>query len=134
MDLLKYLKLNNAQKQIDRLANKLKNKKVVLYGIGKYYQTIIENYDLSKLNIIAVCDKKFENISNYPSLTYKAITPYELKTYDYDCIVVSLINDIEVIKKIDKEILEGTKNEKKRVFPLINPRWGYILKLFFNKI
>ena len=51
---------NNAQKQIDKLAKKFKNKKVVIYGAGIYFQIIKNNFDISKLNIIGIADKKFE--------------------------------------------------------------------------
>ena len=47
------------QKQIDKLSKKLKNKKLVIYGAGDFAKVLFENYDLSKLNILAVSDKKF---------------------------------------------------------------------------
>ena len=53
------LEEQNAQKQINKLSRKLKNKKVVIYGAGNFSKVLFENYDLSKFNILAVSDKKF---------------------------------------------------------------------------
>ncbi len=133
MNLEKFLQENNPQQQIDKLSKKLNNKKVVVYGAGQYFDLVYKNYDLSKLNIVALCDKKFEFDSNNP-YKYPAITPMELKDFDLDCLVVVLINDYNVTMTIDKEILKNSKNENIRILPLITPTLKFILKLFFNQI
>lgn len=134
MDLLNYLKLNNAQKQIDKMAKKYKNKKVVIYGAGEYFQLIEQNYDLSKLNIVAIADLKFATDKEQNKTKYIPIAPDDLKGYDFDVLIIALINDLAVLNHIDKKILKGTKNEKKHVVPLISPTVSYIVKLFFNNI
>ena len=45
------MKSNNFDKQFEKLIKRLKNKTVVIYGAGKMFQEIQNNYDLSKLNI-----------------------------------------------------------------------------------
>lgn len=137
MDLLKYLKLNNAQKQIDKLTRKCKGKKgkkVVIYGAGEYFQLIEQYYDLSWLNIVAVCDLKFATDKSSNKTPYKPIAPDELKDFDFDVLVIALMNDLQVLGHIEDKILKGTKNEKKPVVPLISPTLSYLIKLYFNKV
>ena len=55
-----YFQTVGEQKYVDKLSKKLKNKKVLLYGAGLTANVLLENYDFSKLNIIGICDKKFE--------------------------------------------------------------------------
>ena len=59
MNLLNFLKRKNLKKRLFSLEKKLNNKSVIIYGAGKLFRTIVENYDLSGLNIIGVCDKSF---------------------------------------------------------------------------
>ena len=54
-----YLKEHNFDKHFENLCKQLKGKTVVIYGTGKMFQTIAKNYDLTKLNIIGVIDKKY---------------------------------------------------------------------------
>ena len=134
MELEKYLEEINAQKQIDKLAKKYKNKKILMYGAGSYFQLICEKYDLSNLNIIAISDMKFTTDSESNKTPYKAIKPSEMKYYDYDVIVVSLLNDLSVAKSIDKDILQNSQNLNKPIVPLLSPTFKYLIKLYFNKI
>lgn len=134
MDLVKYLKENNAQKQIDKLAKKLKNKRVVVYGGGEYFETIVNNYDLSKLNIIAVADLKFSSNKSANKTPYTPIAPDDLKEYDMDVIVMALINDLNVLPIVENKVLKGSKNEDIEIRPIITPTLSYIIRLFFNKI
>ena len=59
-----YFKDINAEKQIEKISKKYKNKKIILYGMGEYFDEIQENFDLSKLNIVGVCDLKFAKDKN----------------------------------------------------------------------
>ena len=93
MDHLVYFKQVNAQKQIDRLAKKYKNKKIVIYGCGEYFRIIYDNFDLSKLNIVGICDKKFEKYQDQNPTPYKPLKPEDLKYYDLDVILVALYDD-----------------------------------------
>ena len=47
------------EKHLEKLQKKFKNKKIALYGAGIMLDYIIQNYDMSGLNIIAAADKKF---------------------------------------------------------------------------
>ena len=132
MDLKKYLKLNNAQKQLDNFAKKYKNKKIVIYGAGNYFQLIKENYDLSQINIVGITDLKFASDKNLNTTKYLPLAPNELKDYDYDIIAMALINDLDIMSIVDDKILKGSPNENKPILPLISPTLSYIFKLFFS--
>ena len=133
MDLKKYLKLNYAQKQLDNFAKKYKNKKIVIYGAGNYFQLIEENYDLSQINIVGITDIKFASDKNLNTTKYLPLAPNELKDYDYDIIAMALINDLDIMSIVDEKILKGSPNENKPILPLISPSLSYIFKLFFSE-
>ena len=122
MDYLKYYKDINAQKQINKLAKRFKNKKVVVYGAGLMADLLFKNYDLSKLNIVAVCDKKFGKDDKFYS--YDAITPKTLKSIDFDVILVLLLQDLEIADYIKDVLIINSPNEDKLVEPFIKiPFW-----------
>ena len=115
----KYLISINAQKKIDKLAKIYKNKKIVIYGAGSFSQTIFENFNLSKLNIIAIADIKYSinNSDNYYGL--KCINPSELGNIDCDTILIANYDCSRILTKLDDEILYLTKNENVEIRPLI---------------
>ena len=82
-----YLKNYNIQKKIDKFAKKYKNKKIVIYGAGKLSDYIFKNYDLSKLNIIAVADKKFSKKGDTFN-NIQGIEPVGINDIDFDVIIV----------------------------------------------
>ena len=92
----KYLKFVNEQKYINQLAKKYKDKKILIYGTGTIAEHIFNNYDLSKLNIIAVSDKKYVSRSSYKG--YIAVKPEEIKELKPDVILFTLYNK-KVVKK-----------------------------------
>lgn len=115
MDYIKYFKKLNAQRQINKLARKYRNKKIVVYGAGLMASILFKNYDLSKLNIIGVCDKKFETTQNQTFFSYTCFSPNELKDLDFDVILVLLLQDSEIIEFLKDKLLINTKNEFKKV-------------------
>ena len=127
MDFVKYLKAVGAQRQINRLAKKYKDKKVVLYGAGLYAKILLENYDCSKLNIVAVSDKKF-NDTDELFMGYKTISPQTLTEFDCDVILVSVIEDIAITNYLQDELLVGTVNENVEVKSFIEPTLFYCIK------
>lgn len=45
--------------EYNKILNKLRNKKVIVYGAGKFFSNL--DFDFSQLNIIGIADKKFKN-------------------------------------------------------------------------
>ena len=85
-----YLKSLNFQRKLDDLSEELKGKKVLIYGAGILFETAYKNYDFSKINIIGISDKKFEN--NNCENSFYGITIYPpdtIGTLDVDCILVA---------------------------------------------
>lgn len=120
MDFLNYLKKYNAQEKINKLAKKYKNKRVVLYGAGQFAKTAFENYDLSKLNIVAIADKKFEQEGKHYFFNINCVKPYDLKKLDYDVILIANFDYKMFADILDESILYGSKNAAVEIRPLIN--------------
>lgn len=133
LDFLKYFKEVGAQRQINRLARKYKNKKIVIYGCGIYFLDLYKNFDLSKLNIVGIADKKFEASKGDNPTTYQALEPEELKEVDFDVVLVALYDDTSMCNRLEYEMLINTKNEDKEVRSIIEPTLFYILKVLLGK-
>ena len=115
MNILGYFKSVHAQRQINKLARKYKNKKIVIYGAGEYFQILKNNFDLSKLNIVGIADKKFETSKDSNPTPYLPLAPEELKTFDYDVILVALYYDVSLCDYLEYQLLVNTKNEDKEI-------------------
>ena len=103
-----YLKKYDLCRKIRLLAKKYKGKKVVIYGAGKLSEYIFNNYDLSKLNIVAVVDKKFEYEKDTEFHGIRAVTPEELKNISTDGVIIFNLKS----KSIIKYLVSNMKNIK----------------------
>lgn len=106
-EFIKYLKKKNVQKRINKLIKKYSNKKIVLYGAGIFTDTILQNYDLSKLNIIAIADKGFAQIKDFHG--YKIIDPKSLKTMDFDILLISMYKDFIALNFFENDLFLNFK-------------------------
>lgn len=100
-----WLDKKNIQKNIDALSKTLKDKKVIIYGAGILSELIFENYDLSKVNIIAVADRKFFSVDD-KFMGYKGINPIDLPDLEFDGVLIAVYNDSDVKWTLKEEILE----------------------------
>lgn len=129
MDFKLYLEQLCAQKKIDKLAKIYKNRKIAIYGAGEFSNLIFENYDLSKLNIVAVADLKFKNSENNFFHGYKCIFPEGLRGgLDYNLILIANFDAKRFVNILDKKILYGTKNARVEIRPLIKPTFGDVVR------
>ena len=103
------------QERVNVLAKKYFGKKIVIYGAGDYFLEIQDKCDLSHLNIVGISDKKFEVSKEENISRYNALTPDELKEYDFDVILVLLKNDEKLCDYLEYELLTNTKNENKEI-------------------
>jgi hypothetical protein len=134
MDFLNYLSKHNAQKKIDSAAKKYKGKKIAIYGAGNFSKVIFDNFDLSKLNIVAVADLKFEAEENRNFYNYNCIPPNDLKEFDCDVILISNYEFMFFWNYLEKNLLDGTKNEDIKIRPLVElSLFEYFKELFFTK-
>lgn len=122
-DWSEYFEKINEQKYIDILSQILKGKSVLLYGAGIVSQVLIDKYDLSKLNIIGISDKRFEMFREESFKGYKAIPPSELKNYNFDYILFTM--------KLYKNIETGLKKQEiyQKTLPLIKKDRKYIMRV-----
>lgn len=131
-EILTYFQEINAQKQIDKLSKKFRNKKIVLYGAGEYCKILKDNYDLSALNIVGICDKKFETFKEDDYFDYKLLAPNDLKIFDFDVILVSILDDASTINYLEYKLLKKSPNKNKPVYSIVEPTFKYIVKTFLG--
>lgn len=120
IDFEKFLQECNAQKKIDKLSKKYRNKRIILFGIDDFCITILKNYDLSKLNIIAISDIENNSKLKTQQLDFKYINSKDLSLIDADLILISNYDYNKSLIKLDDEILYLSKNSNIEIRPLIN--------------
>lgn len=109
-DFIRYLERINFQKHLNKLAKKLKDKTIIIYGAGAFFNALNEKYDLSVLNIIAIADRKF--INHEPELQYagyKACAPDEITSLKPDYVLVSMLYFVSVIEDLEETCLRSSK-------------------------
>lgn len=114
-----FIKKYNLQKNINEIAENYKDKKIVVYGAGKFSKYLFENYDFSKLNIIAIADKKFEEDKTTKFFNLNCVKPDDLKSLEYDAIII-LNKDYGKFYNIIKDnILKNTDCKKIKFISLL---------------
>ena len=127
---LRYLFQHKFHKTLPKLIKKLKNKTVVFYGAGVYLELIQKYFDISKINIVGISDKKYEIYKSESSfLGYKTLAPSEIKSVNPDYVLVSTKNYISIVEDLHYNILHGTKIKikplvKKSLLTLIKEIWN----------
>lgn len=107
---VEYLKKVNFQKRLEKLSKKLKNKSIVIYGTGMFFEDLKNSYDLSALNIIAVSDRKFtHHEQDEEFLGYKVCAPEEIAALNPDYVLVATINIVKIMESLENTVLKGTK-------------------------
>ena len=115
------LEIENFDKQLKKLAPKYAGKRIILYGMGKFFRAIQENYDLSCLNIIAVSDYNFLDIMTPvkdEKLGYDKISPLAISTLKPDIVLLSVIDDYYVEKYFLEELFKD-KSKKFKYTPFL---------------
>ena len=106
----KHLEHIKFEKYLNKLKKKLKDKKVIIYGVGSFFQYIKNNYDLSFLNIIGVSDAKFSlSEEGEEFLGYKIIPKEKITNYNPYCVLVATINYITIVEDFELNLLKNTK-------------------------
>lgn len=129
-DFINYLDGVNFEKTLAKMSKKLRNKKVMLYGAGTFFETIKEYYDISKLNIIGIADKKYETDKETKEfLGYKTYAPNEIIEEKPDYVVVSTLKFVNIIDFLTCELLKDTKI---KVIPLVTLPFIKLIKEIWN--
>lgn len=130
-DFLELLKQEKFDNQLQKMIKRYKNKKLVLYGVGKFFHTIKNNYDLSKLNIIAVSDIMFKEIETPifdEKLGYNKISPYCINKLKPDFVLISVLKDIYIEKFFNEQLFKD-KNCRFKYKVLFQPSLSYKIRL-----
>lgn len=105
--LSKYFMKKTATKQFDDdingSINELNGKKVVLYGAGDEFVTLAEKYQFDKLDIVAIADMKFKQEEEF--MGFKAISPNNIQSFDYDAILITNEYAPTIIKYLKNELM-----------------------------
>ena len=128
MDYLQFYKEINGQKQINKLAKKYKNQKIIVYGAGLMSRILFQNFDLSCLNIVGVADSKYTKNSTESFWGHKTINPVELKDFDFDVILIAVKEKKKILENIKYNILINTKNEDKEVKSFLELPVNFMIK------
>ena len=110
----------------NKILNKLKNKKVIIYGAGKFFRNL--DFDFSQLNIVGIVDKKFLTEEVGQTLNGFPIIPYQYFNHDE-------ANFILIALEKPKEAYDELKQfipKKKLVSFVAIPPTNYLNK-FLNK-
>ncbi len=130
-DFKTYLDSIKYEKYLKKLKNKLKNKKIIIYGTGSFFKYIKENYDFSGLNIIGISDMKFdEKDEGKDFLGYKMIPKNKIVSYNPDYILVATLKYISIVEDFEVNILNKTKI---KVLPLARMPFLKLIKEIWNR-
>ena len=123
---LEILKIYKFEKQLNRLIKKMRHKSVLIYGAGLFFKSVKENYDIEKLNIIGICDKRYQlNEEGNIDMGYP-IVPYE-KILDYkpDYILIATMKTYNIYQSFKTKKI---KDAKIKVLPLVEKPFFDLLK------
>lgn len=121
----KFLAESDAQAKIDKLAKRFSGKKIAVFCADEFTRCVFKNYDLSKLNIIAIADKRFEQNRKHEFYGLNCIKPQDLKTIEADVIIIS---ELDFIKFYDILVNSIIKDRDIEVAPLIKTDLNSIVK------
>lgn len=128
--ILNYLEKNKFGKQLKKLSKKLKGKRVVLYGAGLFFEVLNSAYDLSVLNVVAISDKKFDNVQQGEIfLGYNAIPPAQIEGTSPDIVLVTTEKFINIIDYLTFDLLDKTNIKVK---PILKLPFVSLFKLIWN--
>ena len=127
-----YLKIANIENYLKKLKKKTRNKKVIIYGSGKFFQYIKQNYDISFLNVVGISDKKFqEEDEGKDYLGYRIIPKNKIANYNVDYLIVAMYRYINVIEELMNTCIINTKT---KILPLLRmPFFQTMNKIYWYK-
>lgn len=97
---INYFELVDQEKKLGQLLKKYKNKRVIIYGLGLIANILLEKYNLSHFNIVAVADRKFKQGDKF--LKYDGISMQDIPQYCPDVIFICNYQDAHIKKALRK--------------------------------
>lgn len=124
-DFVKYLKQRHFAKTLKKYEKQYKDKKIVIYGTGMLFESAVSNYDMSKLNIIAVSDRKFSATKPDKYLGYDTVAPDDIADLKPDVVLTGTLKTVAIIESLRYDTLLNTGI---KVYPLFEKHIWEILK------
>lgn len=126
---LEYLEKYNFSKRLAKLQKKLHGKRIVVYGVGQFFKTIYENYDLSGLNIIGVSDNRFVNHEpDEEFLGYKTYALHEITDLNPEYIIIATKFYMSIIEDF---YYKTFKNKNIKIIPFVKKDFFTLFKEVF---
>ncbi len=111
-----YLEKLKFAKHLKFLKKKLKDKTVVIYGAGVFFEAINKYYDLSELNIVGISDLRYSSHKeNETFLKYKVYSLEEVEKLEPDYVLIATKYYINILETLYKQF----KNKKTKLKPLV---------------
>ena len=101
------------------LKNKIKQKKVVIYGTGLLFDVMQKNGCFDNINVLAVSDLKYQNENITEDKGYKTVVKECIRDLKPDYVLVATKKNTNIIKELKKNELKGTRI---KVLPLIKDK------------
>ena len=116
---------------IEKLKEKLRGKKVILYGTGKFFKLLKSNDVFENLDVIGVCDKKYlPEDEERKEFGYNVIALEHLTSHKTAYILITTLEPLSVIRALKRLNIEKT-------IPIIKiTAWKSLkfhIKTFFKK-
>ena len=124
-DFQKYLKQRHFDKTLRRHIKKFEGKKIVVYGTGMLFEAVVNNYDLSKLNIIAVADRKYAAKKPDKYLGFDTVAPDDIADLKPDVVLVGVLRTVAIVEYLRYDLL---LDKGIQVYPLVDRKILEILK------
>ena len=103
----------------------MKNKKVMFYGTGIFFQLINQYFNLSEINVLGVVDKKYKNVNeNKEYLGYKTFKPEQIIDMNPDYVIITTKMFVPIAGDLYFDYLEKTNIKlipilKRNIFELL---------------
>ena len=118
-------------RHLEKLKRKLRGKSIALYGAGIMCDYIMDNYDVSGLDVKIVADKKFKVNNPGTYRGFSTIGVQNLKRANVDVILITSQFPYIMLKYLKKEVFKEKKLPK--VYFILNkPIDLYIEEIFSN--
>lgn len=96
-DYIKFFRKCGFEKRLKNLSRKYKDKKVLLYGNGIFFDALVDSYDLnSYFNVVGVSDIRYLNNKPDTYKNFKVFAPYDFKNEDIDVVICSTVDPASI--------------------------------------
>lgn len=131
----------NIKKILEKYSKKYKNKKILIYGNGIFFDVLADNYNLKKyFNIIGVSDKRYEKDAGYLYKGFMTFKPSQIKELDFDAVFITTAFTHSILKffkrfhllKEHTDVFYINLEEPENVQEIVANKLTFLLKYLFQ--